>query len=314
MNRYPLGKKINYVIDVIMDGCDAPFTAYAQTAFPAALRAVATYYCPDPVQMFTGYVRPGTPFKGRRKGGHGAGSRSASKGNKFWRGFKKTYGFDPSEWMAKKMPFAEEMEGRQVPGGARYGWAMYGAIERFNNWMFMYELTENFFYEWAAGMAETPYCQHQRAAVFFGRSAEQVHFGILHRTPVVIEEVLKQRKTHFVGGNLVGVGVRRFQASMSVGRIEPWGPGLDPSQCQLIVHINGKPEHVQNLEGDGSLQMSFDMGSDGGSVAFLFGGPFSFTAYDVEFSVYGYEDVPETRPMDWCGDLAQKAINWAEGK
>lgn len=313
MDRYPLGKKMNYVIDVIMDGCDAPFTAYAQTAFPAALRAVATYYCPDPVQMFTGYVRPGAPFKGRRKGGHGAGSRSASKGNKFWRAFKKAYGFDPSEWLAKKMPFAEEMEGRKVPGGARFGWAAFGALERFNNWMMLYELTENFFYEWAAGVAETPYCQHQRAAVFFAESPRQAHFALLDATPCVIENVMKQRKVSFHGGNLVVPMVRRFQASMSVGAIVPWIDGGDISQCELIVAIDGKPWHRQSLEGDGSMQMSFEMSNDGGSVAFLLAGPFSFWADNVQFSVYGYEDIPETRPMNWCGDLADRAINWSTG-
>lgn len=311
MNRYPLGKKLNYVIDVVMDGCDAPLTAYARTAFPAALRAAATYYCPDPVQMFTGYVRPGTPFKGRRKGGHAAGSRSASKGNKFWRGFKKAYGFDPSEWLAKKMPFAEEMETRRVPGGAMYGWAMFGAIQRFNNWMFMYELTENFFYEWAAGMAQTQYCQEQRAAVFLGTSESQTHFALLEQTPCVILNVIKARKVWSSGGNVIGTDVRSFSASMSVGSIEPWVPGADISQCELVVAINNKPVHSQRLEGDGRNQMAIDFTTQGGSVAFFLKGPFSFNAYDVEFHLYGRPDVPPVQPMDWCGKLADQAINWA---
>lgn len=311
MDRYPLGKKINYVIDVWMDGCDAPLTAYAQTAFPSALRSAASYYCPDPVQMFTGYVRPGTPLKGRRKGGHGAGSRSGSGGNKFWRRFKKAYGFDPNEWLAKRMPFAEEMEGRKVPGGARYGWAMFGGIERFNNWMFMYELTENFFYEWAAGMAATQYCQHQRAASFLGRSARQAHFALLDRTPCIIEEVIKARKVSFVGGNGVSPSVRRFQASMSVGSITPWIEDADISQVKLIVAIAGMPPMEQHLDGDGKAQMAFDMSNDGGSVFFFLAGPFSYWADDIQFTVFGYEDVPETEPSDWCSKLADTAINWA---
>lgn len=306
-----VGEKYNYVIEVIMDGCDAPLTAFATTALPAALRAVATYYCPDPVQMFTGYVRPGTPFKGRRKGGHGAGSRSASKGNKFWRGFKKAYGFDPSEWLAKKMPYAEDMEGRRVPGGAKYGWAFYGGIERFNNWMFMYELTENFFYQWAAGIAETQYCQAQRAAVFFGRSDRIAHFGIIEETPAVILEVLKQRKVSFIGGNVVTPMVRRFQASISVGSIEPWIEDADISQVKFVVKIEGMPAFEQHLDGDGKAQMAVTMSNQGGYAAFFLAGPFAYWADAVEFSVYGYEDVPETRPMDWCGKLADQAINWA---
>lgn len=313
MDRYPLGKKINYVIDVVMDGCDAPLTVIAQTAFPAAMRAVATYYCPDPVQMFTGYVRPGSPLKGKRKGDHGRGTRSDSKKKTIWSRFKKIYGFDPSEWAAKKMPFADEMEGREVPGGARYGWAFFGAIERFNNWMFMYELTENFFYEWAAGVAATEYCQHQRSASFFGRSEQQGHFALLDATPCVISEVLKIRKVSYSGGNGLTPQVRRFQAMMSVGRISPWAPGQDISQCELIIQVSGQPPTVQKLQGDGTAQASFAMSQDGGSVFFYLAGPFSYFAYDVEFSVFGYEDLPEPRPADWCAKLADRAMNWADG-
>jgi len=311
MDRYPLGKKLNYIIDVVMDGCDAPLTVMARTALPAALRAAASWYCLDPVQMFTGYVRPGTPFKGRRKGGHGYGSRAASKGNKFWRGFKKAFGFDPSEWLAKRMPFAEDMEGRRVPSGAQFGWAFYGQIERFNNWMFMYEVTETFFYEWAAGIAETQYCQHQRAAVFFGRSERQGHFGILGTTPCVINEVLKQRKVLFIGGNGFTPQVRRYRVQFSVGKITRWDGNPDVSGAELVIEVSNQPPIRQALSGDGTAQMVEFMSNMGGSVSFYTAGDFSYWAEDVEFSCYGYEDVPDTRPLDYCAKLANDAINWA---
>lgn len=311
MGRPDLGKKWNYVVDVFMDGCDAPLTAFARTAFPAALRAAATYYCPDPVQMFTGYVRPGTPFKGRRSGSHGRGTRHDGKGSKFWRRFKKVYGFDPSEWLAKKMPFADDMEGRSVPQGAGYMWSAFGQIERFNNWMFMYELTENFFYEWAAGIASTSYCESQRAAVFLGKTEEDAHFALLDRTPAVIAEVVKSRKVSFSGGNVLVPQVRRFQAGFSVGRIRPWIEGADISQVRLLVEIGGQPVHEQHLDGDGKMQMSFRYSDQMGPVSFYWAGPFSFFADDVQFFVVGYEDIPQTKPMDWCGKLADQVINWA---
>lgn len=311
MARPDLGKKWNYVIDVIMDGCDAPFTAYAQAAFPAALRAAFSYYCPDPVEMFTGYVRPGTPFKGRRKGSHGRGTRSGDKGNKFWRRFKKVFGFDPNEWVAKRMPFAEDMERREVPGGSRYMWAAYGAIERFNNWMFIYQLTENFFYDWMAGVAATTYCQNQRAAVFLGRTERDAHFALLPETPAIIEEVLKQRKVSFSGGNSLRPQVRKYNVGFSVGKITPWIPEADISQVRLIIKIDGREVAAQNLEGDGSNQMAFTFETQSGLIQFFWAGPFSFWADDVNFNVYGYEDIPETQPMDWCGKLADDVINWA---
>lgn len=314
MNRYPLGKKLNYVIDVFLDGCDWPLTAVATSAFPAALHAALSWYCPDPVEIFTGWVRPGSPFKQRRGGTHGRGAHGSEKGNKFWRRFKKAFGFDPNEWLAKKMPFSDEMEGRQVPQGAHYMWSFFGQIQRFQNFMFMYNVTENFFYEWQAGIASTQYCQHARSASFFGRSERQGHFGPAGIDACVISEALKSRKVHFAGGNGFTPLVPKFQAGFSVGKITRWDGNPDVSGCKLRILISGFPPFVQDLKGDGTDQMAFAVSNQGGSVSFEFEGPFSFWADDIEFFCYGYENVPEIRPEGWCNKLADKAINWANGE
>jgi len=314
INRYPLGKKLNYVIDVFMDGCDWPLTAVAQSAAPAALHAALNWYCPDPVEIFTGWVRPGSPFKQRRGGSHGRGAHGDKHGNKFWRRFKKAFGFDPNEWLAKKMPMADEMEGRSVPGGAHYMWAAFNQIQRFQNFMFMYHVAEEFFYEWQSGIASTTYCQAQRAASFFGHSDMQGHFAPAGASACVINEVLKSRKVAFQGGNGFTPLVPRFQCGFSVGKVTRWDGDPDVTSCKLRINIEGYPPFIQALDGDGTKQMAYAISTTGGSVSFELEGPYSFWAEDVEFFCYGYADVPEIRPEGWCNDLAKKAINWATGE
>lgn len=311
MARPDLGKKWNYVVDVFFDTCDAPFTAYFKAAYPALLRASLSYYCLDPVQIFTGYVRPGGPLKGTRGSGHGRGSNGQGKSKGFWGKFKKVYGFDPNDWVSKNLPFNEDMNGRKVPGGAEWGWQGYNQFERFQNFMFMYMLVEDIFYETALGIAKTDYCENQRAAVFQGYSASQGNFGLLDRTPCVINEELKNRYCHFAGGNGVGAPWGPATASISCGRIERWDGNPDTSQCKLHILRPGDTEVTQAFPDGGKDAAAYGRIVNSGFVSFEMSGP-SYTAYDVQFSVFAKEKVPKRQSRDWCSNLADEALNWAK--
>lgn len=310
--RIDLGKKLNYVTDLFIDGCDAPISAFFEAAAPAALHAVLSYYCLDPVQMFTGYVRPGTPFKGKRKGSHGRGTRQPKRGGGFWGAFKKAYGFDPNEWLAKKMPFAEDMQGRQVPGGAQWMWHGFNEFQRFQNIMFMYTLAEDFLYEIALGVAQTQYCANQRASVFLGRSEVQAHFGILQTTPCVINEVLKQRFVAFNGGSGFTPNVKKYRVMFSFKSAALWGGGTEFPDCFLrITPPVGSPVEVAIPSGGGACMVHAEV-LNGGPVTFETVGPVSYNIYDVEFFCYGYRDEPRHRPEGWCNDAVEGAVNWAK--
>lgn len=305
-------RKWNYALDVFFDTCDAPYTAYIEAAFPAAIKAAASWYCLDPVQMFTGFVRPGTPLKGTRKGSHGRGTRHSEKGNKFWRGFKKAFNFDPNEWLAKKMPFSEDMEGRQVPGGAKWMWQGYSQWERFNNFMFMYTIVEDFFYDVALGVAQSPYCQDQRAASFAGYSERQEHFGVGHITACIIEEVRKARFVGFIGGNGVSCDYPVYTVGFSIGKAERWDGGSDFSDCYLRLNPPDGPSVRSPIaDGGGSCAVATNV-IGGGVTTFETEGPFSFDVIDVEFFLHANEQVPRRAPRDWCEKLADQAINWAD--
>lgn len=310
MRSIDLGKKLNYAKEVFFDTCDAPFTAYVEAAVPAAIHAVVSYYCLDPVQIFTGYVRPDSPLKGRRKGGHGRGSRKNGKPPGRWRNFKKAFGFDPNEWIAKKMPLADDMAGRQVPGGARWMWQGYNQFERFQNFMFMYTLAENFFYETAMGVARSVYCQNQRASVFVGFSAGQAHFGILGVTACIIEEVLKGRGAGQTAGNIIQMDTKTFSVSFSCKRIRSWIPGKEMPGCYLRVRVDdGPPVQSAELRNDEGAMVSFTV-KEGGRAVFETVGPISFDAEEIWFHAHGYRDEPTYRPDGWCNKALDKALNW----
>lgn len=313
MARIDLGKKLNYAREVFMDNCDAPFTAYLKAAKPALLHAALSYYCLDPVDIFTGWARPNSPFKGDRKGGHGRGKGDPKKGGKKWRRFKRVFGFDPNEWLAKKMPYAEPMERRQVPGGAQVMWSAFGQLQRFQNTMFMYQVAEDFFYEVALGVAGSVYCQEQRSSVFMGITARDANFGVAGGTPAVIHEAVKIRNVSWSGGSGVTPFVPDYTAFFSVEKFTPWDNDPVFNDCYLeILRPDGPPVRSAIPDGGGPCSVATGV-TGGGSVSFRFVGPKSFWADGCQFHAFGRRKEPTHRPPGWCNDLARKAINWADG-
>lgn len=314
MARPDLGKKWNYVVDFWADGCDGPLSVYFEAAYPAILRAALSYYCPDPVQIFTGWARPSGLPKGLRTGSHGRGTRSSAKKGGFWRRFRKVFGFHPDEWLAKKMPFADDMAGRQVPNGAQWMWSAYGAIERFNNYMFMYAIVEDFFYEWSAGVARSVYCQNQQAAVLVGRSDRQGHFALRGQSPCLIGEIDKLRNVMFQGGNGCRPNVAKYHAMFSCKKLTRWDNNPDTSVCKLVVLLpDGQRVEMTGADGhEGGMTVGIT--SVAGPVSFVLEGDYSFWADDIEFLVFGNQPVPAIRPEGWCNKLVDGAINWAEAR
>ncbi len=314
MARPDLGKKMNYVVDFWADGCDGPLTVYMQAAYPALMHAALSYYCPDPVNIFTGWARPVGLPKGVRSGSHARGARSAAKSRGFWSRFRKAFGFQPDEWLAKRLPFADDMAGRQVPNGVHWMWSGYGAIERFNHFMFMYSLAEDLLYEFSAGVARSEYCQNQQASVFQGYSKDGAHFGVLGRTASTPEEIQKIRRCSSIGNN-VRPHTSTFSAAFSCGHIKRRDGDPDTSMCNLdVVFLPSGTRHSIGIPPANQKAMVYGLTAHDTSVAFELSGPQSFWAYDLQYSVWGRPDVPVIRPAGWCNDLVNTAINWSDAR
>lgn len=305
-------KKWNYIRDFFADHCDAPLTVYAEAAFPAALNALISYYQVDPVEIFTGYFRPDGGQKGKRGGSHATGGSRRGKGSKGAGVFKKAMGFDPNEWIAKKLPGADEMSKRQVPGGATAGWAVYGAIQRAQYWMMVYEITEDFFYEWTSGVASSIYCQNQFASVLFAISRNQGHFGLLYETPLVMNEILKRRNITYADGNGVLPGIRQYHVSVSWSDITPWGGEGEAPPVEVVIRSSTGIEHVTQMGSGGGSGMVAGLFNDDSSVYFFTRGPYSCFLQNLEFSVHGFRDEPGVRRKGWRDLFNMPALNWSD--
>lgn len=286
--------KINYVLNFWMDMCDAPYSLYLRTLYPALMEAVWTYYKPDLVQIFTAYVRPLGMYKTARGGPHGGGNRkrkNTKAWNRYWRKFTN---FDPSNKLGRWLPFDPDWRVRSPTRGVITLWNLYDVEQRVAYWIMIYEVVEQFFYNWANGVANSYYCQQQYRPWLFATSADDGNLGVLPETPIVIETVVKARHVGFVGGNAVSVLGRGssciFQATMvnDAGAPPDEGP-----QFIRIKHESGIVVDSDAFTGNGSTVVVSAAAPTFGIWTFWVAGPRNFQIGDLEMTVIGHQNYIE---------------------
>lgn len=295
--------KFNYIKDFIFDPCDAPVTLYVEAFFEAFLRAAISYYALDLVQMFTSWVRPSGALKDVRGGGHGSRSRRKGKPKtwlKFWRKFT---GFDPSDWGGKNLPYQKEMEGRQIPGGAKYLWFAFDVQQRIVYWIFVYELVERAFYEAFLTVNNSVYCREQRRPMLFATREYQGNIPLLGRTPLTIEKIEKRRDITYADGNYIRVGTESSSVSVSWSDIEMWdGEPPDGSEGVILVADNGAVYSPDDMKGGGQSGVAASPPNGMGVRVYMVGNR-SFWVNNVVFNAFGTDVEPDPDPPDWRGLL-----------
>jgi hypothetical protein len=200
--------KINFIIQFWLDPCDAPWTAYAETALPAALEALATYFALDWKQIFTSYVRPAKAMgmaRRRQKGGsNNKRGRPGQRGRN--RGMRP---YDPNDTLGKSMPGAERLRGRKITGALIHLWIIEGLIERLLFWIFFVELVAQFLYRWASLMFESRFCQALDDAVLLKEGGTYTEGAGSDWQILVVDTVRKVRGniTHNLGVVTPGDGI-----------------------------------------------------------------------------------------------------------
>ena len=216
MARHPDSiQKINYVTKFLMDTCDAPYSVYITTLWPALMEALVAWYALDMVQIFTGWVRPNAALKGFRGGRHRPAvtlDDVEGKGRKPNRGSKRTWvkkwgrwvGFDPWDELGKRLPFAEALSARSLSPNVATLWNIYELEQRAMFWVQVYEITTEFFYKWASGVAQSWYCQQQYTPWVLAERATIGDPGVPGGAGILLPEPTKAR---FGGtsGNLIQV-------------------------------------------------------------------------------------------------------------
>ncbi len=304
-NKHKLDK-INYVIEFAMDACDAPVQVYVRTLWPALLEALITYYAVDMTQIFTAYVKPHGALRGRRGGGHGRAKpkptgpdRGSGKGKgakrtwlKRWRAYS---GFDPWDWLGRNLLGAEAAAARSVTPGVITMWTVYDLEQRVAYWLMMYEITEQFFYRWSSGVANSVYCQEQYRPWCFCRSATDGNIGLLLETPIMIEEVVKSRFTSWSAGNGIAVLGKGsscyFKAKLATTGGVPDGT---PGRRLIIRHDSGIRAESNDFMSVGDEVSASAIATDTGMWHFYTTGPGNYLIIELEMTVVGAEGFFET--------------------
>lgn len=286
--------KINYIINFFMDMCDAPYSVYVETLWPALLEAFWTYYKPDLVQIFTGYVRPLGMYKNIRGGSHGGGKRKkrpTRTWNKYWNKFSS---FDPNNEIAKWLPI-DPTDRYRTPGrGVITLWQLFDVQQRVAYWCMIYEITEEFFYNWSNGVAASYYCQQQYRPWLFCQSGDDGNIALLPETPIVIETVVKARHVSFVGGNGGGVEGRGSSAIFQARQVDGRGlPPNTPGQFLRIRHSSGLVIDSPSFPDEGSTVVASGSVLEEGIWTFWTVGPYNYLLDRLEITVIGFQNYIE---------------------
>lgn len=311
--KYPwLSEKWNYILELVTDPCDAPFQIYAESFLDALLDCLIFYYAFDPVQFFTGWVRPRQALKGARGASHKRGNDKKRKRGGRGSAAGRAFGFDPSDWAGRNAPGGEDLSKRQIPGGAKYAWTFYDGIQRAQYWFMIYDLFEDGFYRWAAGVAMSEYCQSQRMSWLFAVSPSQGQFPVIGDTACVMNEIVKIRNMDHVAGNLARTGTKTSTATLSCNGTSHWPSGVLDGWVELVIKSSAGGEAVQRINQGGGGGMVSMSAQSPANFQFYTRGPYRCTIDDCEFIVFGKPDEPEIIRRGWKNLADNLPINWAD--
>lgn len=282
--------KLNYIIDFMFDICDAPLSVWIRTLWPALLEALIAYYALDMTQIFTRYVKPPGIYKGKRGGNHGAGNRKQGGKRTFARAWGVVKNFDPNNSAADLMPNDGFDTHRSITPGVRTLWQLYDVEQRVLYWIMVYEITEQFWYRWSSGVAESYYCKAQYRPMAYGTCGFEGNLPVLELTPVVCEEIIKARHGASIIGNVArapGQGSQIFFSGTGYSPTdEPW-----PAGCKLVViHSSGVRIESGDIAGAGHAAAVSGGVTAEGYWACYTTGPSLYTLSDVTITVLGNEN------------------------
>lgn len=293
MARHPdLDSKINVLLEFWTDPCDAPFTIYARALYPAVLKAFVSYYALDLLQIFVGFAKPHQALKMKRSGPHGKGKQKRG-GKRTWsRRWRKWLSFDPYDSLGRVLGAPFDHAGRQISPGVATLWNIYDLEQRIVYKIMVLGIVFDFFYDWAAGVMNSTYCQTQYMSIGMGRQPAQGAQGILDFWPIGWGEVLKERN----GAIISGPGGRTpypFQTAVYTGEVVIANPTEGPVQA-VLKHQNGQEIASQQISYPGgvfALQLNI---AEVGSYSCGSRGQGFWLMKDCEFTVWAFP--PEIPP------------------
>jgi len=285
-------KKVNYVVDFVLDPCHAPILVYVELAavpFGDLVLAWLTFGWDD---IARGYFRPTKALRGGR-------SFRRGKRPKGWGripgAFRKIPGIgdDVGNWFGKKIPGHKELAGRSVSQGQKFFWIVDGLIQRLLLYWLIVDILSDFFYEWATLIDASEFCQERVDGSFYHDGlgiAISPHSG-WDSTGAPIEHWEEGPITYFVTG---GFAFSRRWTIISAYTAENRGPNIITHEQRIVVnYLSGEKIFLS-----GTVTIPVD-GQASTIVVATLQGPVGFSvqqrvvgglAFGVQQDVWGFGD------------------------
>lgn len=149
--------RVNTVVKLWHNPCDAPWTVYAESAAKASLKAVVFLACFDVTDIARAMFRPDRPGRGphARGGRRGGGKEGKSRKRKRGLGNIFTIGEDIGEFLGE----ATGLHQRQVSDGVHHMWEIDAAIQKVAWAWLIFDAAVDFAYNWTTMIYRSEQCQ-----------------------------------------------------------------------------------------------------------------------------------------------------------
>jgi len=262
-------KKVNYIVDFVIDPCHAPILVYIELArapFGKLVLAWLTFGWDD---VLRGYLRPTKAMRGARTFRRGKRPKGWGRIPGYLRKIP-GIGDDVGNWIGKKIPGSKELQGRSVGQGQKFFWAADGLAQRFLLWWLIVDILSDFAYEWATLVDATEFCQARTdGSMYYTGNGLTIspHTG-WGATGAPFEQWTEGPIVWFVTG---GFATQRTWTCVSTYTAKNNGPNPLTHQIRLKVNYGSGPKiylSEQNTIAPGAEATAIVIGSFSAPVGF----------------------------------------------
>ena len=240
--------RVNYVVKMWNNPCQASWFLYVETALPAALDAAIAVACFDIGDVLRFVFRP----SGLRSGRH---SRRGKKGQ---------HGRKPKgirARLANKLPAFKTLQQRHVVQGVKNLWIIDGIGQRLLWWWLVADIASMFAYNWTSALYKTERCQMALGPGSMLRENDGgTYLGIIGQNgvgfPNLIYETGSVASASFAGA--FGPGTYNAAAGLNVKNT-----GTIDTEVSLRIVYTGAPP----LENEDSDAVTLKIGDSTGLIA-----------------------------------------------
>lgn len=184
--------RINRIAFLIENDCDAPWTVYLETFFPAAGQALLVLFTPSPGEVLENYLEPKPGRKGSRRGNRNDPRRRRSRNGGLRRRFRNPIP-DVDSLIAGTIFGRSFFEGRRAGPLEGLLWQGINIADRLAWWWLIIDVTDDFIMNWSSAIMESKFCQEVFNVVAVGRANGPVMDNATDILDLLNTEELKER-------------------------------------------------------------------------------------------------------------------------